>query len=362
MIILLIALFVICLFGMKFSKFHNDYMSHSQTGAIKGIFTMIIFLSHIRGYISLSTSALDTTYNAVLNYIGQLMVALFLFYSGYGIMESYKRKNDYVNGFIRKRVGKTLIHFDIAVLCFVILSLFTKSGYGWKEYVFCWIGWTSVGNSNWFIFIILLLYGLTFFAFVLCGKLFSNQKQIAVAICISVGSAIAWLGLHFIGKETYWYDTLLCYPCGVLFSLFKEKIERVCKTTWLHYATIFGTFFLFIVLYIIYYKVALGRVVSYSICACVFCIAVVLITTKIKVDNCVLRWLGKYSFSIYILQRLPMIVLTELDWDINKWVFTALALAVTLLLAIGFEKIYTLVDKVCIHKKEKTVSEVEKRD
>lgn len=360
MIILLIALFAICLFGMKFSRFHNDYMSYSQTEAIKGVFAMIIFFSHIRGYISLSASPLDTTYNSVLNYIGQLMVALFFFYSGYGVMEQYKRKNDYVNGFLRKRVWKTLIHFDIAVLCFVILSLFTKPGYGWKEYVFCWIGWTSVGNSNWFIFIILLLYALTFFAFLFCGKLFPNQKHIAVAICISVGSAIAWLGLHFIGRGTYWYDTLLCYSCGVFFSLFKEKIERLCKTNWLHYVTILGTLSLFTVLYIIYYKVALGRVVTYSLCACVFCFAAVLITTKIKVDNSVIRWLGKYSFLIYILQRLPMIVLAELNLNRNKWAFTAIALVVTLLLAVCFEKIYALVDKVCIQKTEKAALKAEK--
>ena len=55
-----------------------------------------------------------------------------------------------------------------------------------------------------------------------------------------------------------------------------------------------------------------------------------------------------------------MIVLAEWSGDLNKWAFIAIALAVTLLLAVCFEKIYALVDKICIHKTEKTALKAEK--
>ena len=47
-----------------------------QTGSIKGIFAVIIFLSHIRQYSGIVFSA-DTIVIWVLNRIGQLMVTLF---------------------------------------------------------------------------------------------------------------------------------------------------------------------------------------------------------------------------------------------------------------------------------------------
>ena len=95
MAILLILLVLICLYGIKPAKYHVDYMSRSQTGSIKGIFAVLIFLSHVRGYISIGDSFLDKAYALFLGYFGQLIVTLFFFYSGYGILQAYKTKDTY---------------------------------------------------------------------------------------------------------------------------------------------------------------------------------------------------------------------------------------------------------------------------
>lgn len=52
MIILLAILAVICLYQMKLSSFHDDYISKSSADSIKGIFTIIILYSHMKGYLS----------------------------------------------------------------------------------------------------------------------------------------------------------------------------------------------------------------------------------------------------------------------------------------------------------------------
>ena len=36
--------------------------------------------------------------------------------------------------------------------------------------------------------------------------------------------------------------------------------------------------------------------------------------TRIKVGNVVLVWLGRYSFEIYMLQRIPMMIFQRLGW------------------------------------------------
>lgn len=65
----------------------------------------------------------------------------------------------------------------------------------------------------------------------------------------------------------------------------------------------------------------------------VFALLVVLLTMKIKVDNKVLRWLGINAFSIYILQRLAMIVGTHLGLNQKGLIYAAFVIPVTLLLA-----------------------------
>lgn len=102
--IFLIILFIVSIYGCKISTTNNQYSSRSTTDAVKGIFAIIILLSHSRHYIitpiieTTKLNSISSSFNScsvsmhLLDLIGQLMVVMFLLYSGYGIMESYKRK------------------------------------------------------------------------------------------------------------------------------------------------------------------------------------------------------------------------------------------------------------------------------
>ena len=83
----------------------------------------------------------------------------------------------------------------------------------------------------------------------------------------------------------------------------------------------------------------------YSVMACAFVVLVTLITIKVQLNNKVLRWLGKYAFSIYILQRLPMILLKHLGLAENLWLFSTVSIAATLFVAFAYQKCTDLVDK-----------------
>ena len=157
MLIFLVAFLCITLYKVRFSNFHEDYMEREQTGSIKGFFAIIIVFSHFRNYVQLTNSFLDSSFQLIISLIGQLMVTLFFFYSGFGIMKAYKTKDGYTNNFFKNRILKTLLHFDLIVILYLIISLIIGSNYLWQDYTFAWIGWTSLGNSNWFIFVMLAL-------------------------------------------------------------------------------------------------------------------------------------------------------------------------------------------------------------
>lgn len=340
MVIFLVVFLCLSLYKVRFSNYHEDYMGRSQTGSIKGFFAIIVFFSHLRQYIQLTNGFLDTSFVTFINFFGQLMVTLFFFYSGYGVMKSYKGKPDYKKGFFKKRILKTLLHFDVVVLLYLILSLIIGVNYHWKEYAFAWVGWTSLGNSNWFIFVTLALYLVTQISFLLV----KNNRPVIITGLVCVFSCALFLFLYFVGKESWWMDTLFCYSVGMIFACSEDKIKAVMNKSILYnYGVVLVSALCFFVSYFFAGRI-LPSIVAKNLTAVLFCLFVVLLLTKIKVDNIILRWLGKYSFLIYICQRLPMIVLFELNLS-NNVLFVCLSFVLTIVISILLNKLFNILDK-----------------
>lgn len=339
MIVLFVCLFFICIYGIKFNLkgFNEDYISPGISNAIKGIFAVIILFSHMRGYITTDSSIFDKGYVFILNWLGQLMVSLFFFYSGFGIMESLKSKADYRKTFFRKRIIKTLVHFDVAVLLFLVLQICLGQVFSTEEYLFSWIGWTSIGNSNWFIFDILILYGITWLGLQVKSL---NLTQLGGAIMIlTLG---LWCVLRIVKHDSpWWIDTLFTYPAGMFFSIYKNRIESVMRNN-INYWRLFLVLLFAFVLLKLRYKMGSD---IYGVCSCLFSLLIVLSCMKVKIDNIVLQWLGTYSFSIYIMQRWPMILLTYFGVNENKWLFVTLAIPSALFVAWLFNKMLRRIDK-----------------
>ena len=223
--------------------------------------------------------------------------------------------------------------------CYLVLSLFLDKQYRLWEYLLSFTGWTSLGNSNWFVFVMLALYGATWLALVLTKKLPSKAAQYAVAFCVTVMSYGLWKLLPMAGKATYWYDTLFCYAAGMWFFLGKPLFDRVIAKWYLRIGVWIVSLGAFYVLY------KMPGIKAYSLYACVFCLLVVLVTTVVQVDNPILRWLGKNTFPIYIFQRIPMLIFQSLGWNQYNILFMVVSVAMTMILAELFSRIYEGLDR-----------------
>ena len=339
------VLYIICLSGLIIlgSKFRNNNiaLSRQQTTSIKGIFIVCVFLSHAKVYCNLIDSGLDHYYISFFSHLGQLMVSPFLLYSGYGIMESYTNKQDYKVYFLRNRIIKTLLHFDIALLLYVALNFVLSIKYPIKNYLLCWSGFENIGNSNWYIFDILVLYCISYVSMIITRK-----KMPYIFFFFSMGGVcFSIIVLHVIGRDTWWYDTLLCYPLGMIVSLVKSKglTIRFLERHW--YFLSLGAF---LVVFLLLYK--FGNTLAYSLSACAFCIVIILLSYKIEINSFVLRWFGDNLFYIYILQRIPMIVLSQFGIDQMPLLFTGASLVMTCILSILFGYVCKYVDKLILIK------------
>lgn len=195
----------------------RSYCSVSQTQTIKGFFVIIVFFSHFCSYVSLDTWY-DSAMQKCCGYLGQLMVAPFLFYSGYGIFESVKKKGpNYIAQFPKKRILKVLLHFDLAVFLFLALDVLIERPVALCQFALSLIAWESIGNSAWFVFAILCAY---VFAFI--GLSLSNGNLKYSLVIVTVLSLL-YIVAMFRFKPGYWYDTILAFPLGCLLSVLKEN-------------------------------------------------------------------------------------------------------------------------------------------
>lgn len=220
MIAALFLLFFLIVFSLKITNDNSTFaISKEQTQAIKGIFVITIFFSHFCSYVFFD-KWFDIPMKSYCSWLGQLMVVPFLFYSGYGIFESVKKKGrDYIKTFPKKRILKTLVHFDFAILLFLIYDFFFAPEYlSLLKILLSFIAWNSIGNSNWFIFAILCAYVFSYLSLYFTrGNLLKSFISITV-LCFFYIAVVSRF------KGGYWVDTILSFPLGCFLSLCKEKL------------------------------------------------------------------------------------------------------------------------------------------
>lgn len=349
MIIFLIITALFLLPGMtavRSNEMRNDYISKNQTTSINGIFTLLVFLSHVCTYISLD-GGFDKPYSAFKSYMLQLVVVPFLFYSGYGIMESIRKKGDgYIKTIPTKRFLKVLLHLDIAVVLFLIVNFAFGKTYPIKQILLSLIGYSSVGNSNWYIFAVLGLYAIVFVSFLVAKK--HHILGVALVTVLSIGFVYAQMLLK---RGSWCYDTIILFAVGMIFSLVKEPVEKILSKHECIYFTAFGLAFL---AYTLFYFKREDGISFYSMWCIMFMALIVLVTMKVRIGNGILEFFGSHVFSIYILQRIPMIILSKLGLAAShKYIFVCLCFVCTIVMAVLFDFATDRLDNLLFEKKRK---------
>ena len=227
---------------------------------------------------------------------------MFLFYSGYGVMESIKKKGaGYVSGIPKHRCLNTLVNFDVAVLSFIMVALLLGTPLTIKQCLLSLTGWDSVGNSNWYIFIIIVCYAITFVSFYE-RKDYTKGALICFVLILFTSLLLSCF------KGEYWYNTMLCYSAGTFFSLFKNKIENITRS---HY---YLSLFVVVVLMVLVHQIPYyAKGLVYNSFSVLFCAMILLLTMKFEIKNKFLVWCGMNLFPLYIYQRIPMIILSSVD-------------------------------------------------
>ncbi len=320
-------------------------MSKERTSLINGFFIWIVFISHLQSY-GIESQGADLFISKILGFIGQCCVATFFFYSGYGIMTKLHMKQAiYARQLITKRFPTLLLHMTIAVCVFWGVQTLYGQEYELKQILLSFIAWDAIGNSNWFIFITLSSYLIIASSFLLWHKVGESM--------VALSTAFMLICVIFVvrNKGPWWYNTCLCIPAGMIFCIWRKRIEDLISVlnipVW-----IWGL--LLILTSLILYNFMPWPASMNNIAAILFAFGITLLFSCISIRNppLFLCWSGGPAlFYLYIFQRIPMIIGAKAEWNQHHlFLYELFCFVSTLLIAKFCSKIFPIADKFLLKK------------
>lgn len=316
--IFFVVIGLIAVFGVKIKKpgqWHDDFMSLDSSKAILGICSVLIVLHHVSQGLAAQAGALHCLEN-----IGVGFVGIFFLFSGYGLFKSKMNKENYLKGFLKKRMPTILIPFYVMTLIFFGYSLIMGAKYEGKELFYSLTGWTLLNSHAWYIVEIALFYLVFFLLF-----RFIKKDGIALAIMtvfvagVTVGSLLLGHGEYWFQGE-WWFNTSLVFVLGMLFAKFEKPLVAFLKKFY------YLVLAIAVVLEVVLYKATMHALETYSYWSetdflpaygdkfrclsvqlpmvIVFVLIVLLVSMKIKFKNKVMDFLGKISLEIYLIHNL----------------------------------------------------------
>ncbi|MBE6638230.1 MAG: acyltransferase [Ruminococcaceae bacterium] len=350
MIFLFILCFGILFIGVRKRAKGENPLAPAVTTSINGIFVLMVMLTHFYQYAGkYLTSLPNTAYGTARFIMGQTVVATFLFFSGYGMMEQIsKKKQSYARSIFKNRFLKVLFHFDLALILFIIMGIVFKRPDKPLKILTSLIGWSklSIGNSNWFMFTTFCLYIIVFIAFFR----YDEKKPIR---SLSIMTALVGIYILLIclspNNSSRFYNTVFCFVVGMWFSHFKNHFFAFIRKSKKNYifslilCVAVGT--VFAILCTGHENVVCNLLYNFYALAVAFFF--ILLAEKLTFGNKVLLWLGKYTFPIYILQRIPYILFREvglLTYSIP--LYFIVCVVSTLILAYCFQHLTNWLDRL----------------
>lgn len=151
--------------GFKDNQLQGDSISLSVMKSLRGFAAIGIILHHISqedAFQNASQYGQQNELSFFLNF-GFKLVAIFFFCSGYGLVKSYETKRNYLKGFLKNRVLKTiLVPFYVSVIIYGIWHIIRGDHFAPLQWITNIIGITMMNEFAWYPIVLSILY-LTFY-------------------------------------------------------------------------------------------------------------------------------------------------------------------------------------------------------
>ena len=315
---------VLIFFGAKAykkSEWNEEYTSLGQTKMFLGLNVLTVSFHHMAQKTCAPWHPAQYMVHGLDFFlsIGYLMVAAFLFCSGLGLYKSYKKKENYLKGFVRKRVLTIVAVYYISEVIYLIVRLIMGEKMTAMIVIWYLSGLHMSTLNSWYIIAIVFFYLVFYLAFRFCKK-----EGIAILLIFIFTLLYTLLGV-FVGHQNdwwmrgeWWYNSILLFPLGIIFAKYEEKITAFFKKIYvvalpLSFILLFVTYGLSLLAqdvwgyygeywgdqYLILHR--LGTAASQWLVCIFYVMFSFLFMMKVKIGNRALAFLGSITLEYYLM-------------------------------------------------------------
>lgn len=263
-------------------------------------------------------------------FYGILAVAFFFFSSGFGLVKRWMTDSDYTKGFMKRRIFTVLVPFFICNYIYLTDALLGNIMYGssftFTEVICAFFGLFLVNNQMWFAVEIMILY-------VAFRIVFGKVKNARTGILIMTGIVLLMIAAGIVSghsdsvvmsywfKGEWWYNTLLMFPAGMLYAYKEDRINKIIRQAFT--AVILSSAVLLVLLDFIHREL-IAKLIYYTefygsthplldkltglsvetLFELTFIILIITASSRLRFGNPVMKFLGKISLEVIMLNYL----------------------------------------------------------
>ena len=270
---------------------------------------LAVFIIFHQTVIGLEANGEETGDMRFFFYYGILAVAFFFFSSGFGLIKRWFFICNY-------------IYLTDALLN----NIASRRSFGFTELICSFFGIFLVNNEMWFAVEIMILYVVFRLVFAKVKKPLTGIliMTVVVLIMMTIGllSGHSQTGvMSYWFKGEWWYNTIFMFPLGMLYAYKEERINRIIRKAFVSILTASAILVILmdhvhrnLISEFIYWTeyhgspepildklLGLGQETVYEI---VFLIFVITIMSRVKIGNPVIKFFGKISLEVIMLNYL----------------------------------------------------------
>ena len=330
------------------NDFRSDYMSLKQAKNIQAICIILVIFHHMSLKLC-DPNAVPAEYIRhglePFMYIGYLLVAVFFFYSGYGLYISLQQKENYLGDFFFKRLTPILIVHVLVNFLFMVISNSQDISISFQS-PFTLFGPNTNNPYSWYIYTIIICYFLYYMGF----KYIKKENWAIALIIAGLTAYIIFCNYWLYGG--WWYNTVLIFPFGIIYakneSAFQSRMTKYYRqflvvTSALAIIGFFGAEILSGVLikseYLFAYSLGqLGLALLRTFDSGFFVLVIVLCLMKVKIENRILTRIGELTLEIYLVHGIYVQIFaseylagynTSVHYISNQFIYMSAVLVLT---------------------------------
>ena len=272
---------------------HSFSLDKNVTNLLKFFACILIALAHYSGYALANGVSSSFVYNFIAAFGGYVGVALFFFFSGYGLMKSeQKKKSIKLTDFFTKRLRRTYFPAVLVsalwliIAYFIDLTMLSNNNYIWGVF------WNFNDEVMWFVKVIIIMY-LIFFIYRYIVVIYSSSTDFYRFLFLIVVAFASYLCIRLV-FDAYAAASVPFFFIGIAVADFNEIFRRITTS----FVVVCG--FSILILLLMYYfrseNFVLHCCINYIV---VFFMLVLFSRFDIRIAQ-MPRWISDTSYDVYL--------------------------------------------------------------